>query len=576
MLLLRSICALVLLVCAVTASPHPSRAVTATSTVQPVRLPLVMSDGPGFSLELTPATLRLNQGDSRPLTLTLVPQQGFTGVVSLTLANAPQGVSLSPATIAFSESLIASRPITLTVGNTTPLLDSAALTLTARAAAHTATASLTLTVLAAGSPSLEITPSRATLTAGRGSQVFSATLQNATEPISWTLSPDSGGSLDTTTGPQVIFTPPASATVTSTVTLTATAGALAERATITVRPANSATGDWLVKAFDTDGYTTCAIDLADALYCWGTNGSGEVGDGTTTPRERPVHVALPAKVRQALVSGYNVTALLNDGTVWSWGCNVSGKLGNGTRTKASLGSCSGVSTPQRVGTAAAPLNDVVEIATDNIATAARTATGDIYVWGGVDVQFRPAAPLVPTRVGTATGAVTIGKGSDDFCFARSDGSYDCVSPYGRQSAIYDRQFISERIPADARVRRIIGSADDVCVLYAPSSGQREVITCMGLVYSNYRLNPPRPSMTFEVHAPRFMRLVGMLNVVTSAGVEQSYGRNGLETLTPPQVAALRPLTAYVTASQGKAGCVIREGGELWCWTTSTPPVRATP
>jgi hypothetical protein len=34
----------------------------------------------------------------------------------------------------------------------------------------------------------------------------------------------------------------------------------------------------------------CARDAGGAVWCWGCNGSGEVGDGTMTPRAVPVHV----------------------------------------------------------------------------------------------------------------------------------------------------------------------------------------------------------------------------------------------------------------------------------------------
>lgn len=35
---------------------------------------------------------------------------------------------------------------------------------------------------------------------------------------------------------------------------------------------------------------TCAVDTTDVAWCWGNNSSGQIGDGTTTPRSTPVEV----------------------------------------------------------------------------------------------------------------------------------------------------------------------------------------------------------------------------------------------------------------------------------------------
>jgi alpha-tubulin suppressor-like RCC1 family protein len=75
---------------------------------------------------------------------------------------------------------------------------------------------------------------------------------------------------------------------------------------------------------------TCAVIVTGSVYCWGYNGLGELGNGTTTNSTTPVKVSLPGPAR-AVVTGHSHTcALLTAGGVQCWGDNQSGQLGNGS------------------------------------------------------------------------------------------------------------------------------------------------------------------------------------------------------------------------------------------------------
>lgn len=84
-------------------------------------------------------------------------------------------------------------------------------------------------------PTLTVSPTSATLTAGTGNQVFNATLSNASGTINWALSPNVG-TLSATTGTSVTYTPPATIASSTTVQLTATSGSLTATANIAVNP----------------------------------------------------------------------------------------------------------------------------------------------------------------------------------------------------------------------------------------------------------------------------------------------------------------------------------------------------
>ena len=74
--------------------------------------------------------------------------------------------------------------------------------------------------------------------------------------------------------------------------------------------------------------------LPPAMMTWGNNGSGQLGDGTTTNRSSPVAVA--GTTWSAIAGGgQHSMALRTTGTLWTWGKNDSGQLGDGTTTNSS-------------------------------------------------------------------------------------------------------------------------------------------------------------------------------------------------------------------------------------------------
>jgi hypothetical protein len=74
---------------------------------------------------------------------------------------------------------------------------------------------------------------------------------------------------------------------------------------------------------------TCALLNNGTVRCWGANGYGQLGDGTMTRRTTPVTVSLPITATAIAAGGEHTCALLNDGTARCWGYNFYGQLGNG-------------------------------------------------------------------------------------------------------------------------------------------------------------------------------------------------------------------------------------------------------
>lgn len=116
-------------------------------------------------------------------------------------------------------------------------------------------------------------------------------------------------------------------------------------------------------------YHTCGITSDGTAYCWGGDGKGELGTGTTDNSHAPVPVA--GNLRFAAISAgqSHTCGITVDGSTYCWGTNSSGELGNGTTERS----------PMPV-----PVTGNFRFATisaGNSRTCGLTADGAAYCWG---------------------------------------------------------------------------------------------------------------------------------------------------------------------------------------------------
>lgn len=133
---------------------------------------------------------------------------------------------------------------------------------------------------------------------------------------------------------------------------------------------SAVTGLTNVQQISYAGPHACALLKQGNVDCWGANGSGELGDGSTSERNSPVAVAgLPGAATQVAAGSGFTCALLKNQQVWCWGEGNQGELGNS--------SFSDSSTPVRV----KGIADGVQIAAGNAAACVLESAGAVQCWG---------------------------------------------------------------------------------------------------------------------------------------------------------------------------------------------------
>jgi alpha-tubulin suppressor-like RCC1 family protein len=178
-------------------------------------------------------------------------------------------------------------------------------------------------------------------------------------------------------------------------------------------------GDFVFTGVGAGVWHSCGIVRAGDVYCWGANDAGQLGDGTTSERVAPVRVTglFTSGTRVVRAGQSHTCALSRGGEVACWGANTTGQVGTGASS-------------QRATPAIVPLPGLAgALAAGWSHSCALTTDGAAHCWGqnnaGQLGDGTRDARSSPVRVTGGHRFVSIAAGSTHTCALTAAGEVYC-------------------------------------------------------------------------------------------------------------------------------------------------------
>lgn len=165
-----------------------------------------------------------------------------------------------------------------------------------------------------------------------------------------------------------------------------------------------------IRSVTAGGEHLVALALDGTVLTWGKNDAGQLGDGTSAPRETPALVPNLSNITSVKAGDLHTLALQQDGTVLAWGDNYYGQLGSGDTISSTV--------PRPI----VALSHVHKIAAGYAHNAALTDDGTVWTWGHDHYDNGDINNSSPTAIPNLTDVVDIAAGYEHTLAVKADGT----------------------------------------------------------------------------------------------------------------------------------------------------------
>jgi len=369
--------------------------------------------------------------------------------------------------------------------------------------------------------------------------------------------------------------------------------------------ADAVTGVWATVSVGDN--TTCALDQIGHAYCWGSNfrgrlGTGDIANRVTEPRRV---IDAPTQFHSLSVGAHHQCAITTDGRAFCWGDNGAGQLGTGTSNGNGSAFVIGGLTFRSMTTGlehtcALTPDDSVYCWGDN--TYAQLGAGTAAPCGAM--AERPCRVPVPVRVPGDLRFVQVSAGRWHTCGITRDGTAYCwgsnqhgelgdpavpVQCSGFPALISCLRDAPNPVSGDLRFTQLSAGALHTCGVATGGAAY-----CWGHVTREFTTGAAELGNTAHAgfhgteHGSQAPVRVegGLVFREVSAGLQRScgvtiddravcwgnnnFGQLGIGTMAPRYSTRPQPVRIPVVAgapalNESDHGCAVATRGRIWCW-----------